>query len=338
MQSVDENASLAAGTQMRAVVHERYGTDPEAVLDARVVERPAPGPGEVLVRVAAASVDYGTWHVLAGRPLPVRAGFGLRRPRALNPGRSLAGTVAAVGPGVPGFAVGDAVYGTGTAALAEYAVADPARLAAAPTGLTPVQAAALPVSGLTALQAVRDHGRVGPGQQVLVTGAAGGVGSLAVQIALAAGAEVTGVCRTPAKVDAVRALGATTVVDAAAELPAGRYDVVVDTGGRRPIAALRRLLTPRGRLVVVGGENGGRWLGGFQRQLGAALLSPFVRQTLGMFVSSENSADLAVLAGMAERGEVVPLVDRVFPLEEAGAAVRHLVEGRATGKVVVAVG
>jgi NADPH:quinone reductase-like Zn-dependent oxidoreductase len=208
-----------------------------------------------------------------------------------------------------------------------------------PAGLSFVQAAALPVSATTALQALRDHGRVQPGEKVLVIGASGGVGSFAVQIARAFGAEVTGVCGT-AKVDFVRSLGADHVVDHTVgdglEVGEERFDVVVDIGGNRPIRQLRRVLTPRGRLVIVGGEGGGRWLG-IGRQLRAAALSPFIGQTLRFFVSVETTADLAVLAGLVESGQVTPAVDRVFPLAEAPAAVTDLTEGRARGKVVVEV-
>ncbi|MGY1743446.1 MULTISPECIES: NAD(P)-dependent alcohol dehydrogenase [unclassified Blastococcus] len=327
------------GEPMRSVVQERWGREPEDVLAVAEVGRPAIGDGEVLVRVRAASVDRGTWHAMAGEPYAIRlAGFGVRRPRAANPGRSLAGTVVAVGPGVTGLGPGDEVYGVGEAALAEYARARPAKLTAAPAGLTAVQAAAVPVSGLTALQAVRDRARVQPGESVLVIGASGGVGSFAVQLAKAAGARVTGVAG-PAKLDLVRSLGADAVVDHSREEfldGRRRYDVVLDTGGNRRLTDLRRALTARGRLVIVGGEDAGRWLG-IRRQLRAQLLSPFTRQRLGTFIASEDAADLAVLRGHLEAGRVTPAVDRVFPLEQTAAALRHLLDGAARGKVVVAV-
>ena len=337
MQTTNQQDTTA--TTMTAVVQDAYSAVPEEALRLGRIDRPVPGEGEVLVRVRAASVDRGTWHLMAGRPYPMRLAFGLRRPASANPGRTLAGTVAALGLGVTGFRPGDEVFGTASAngTFAEFAVARVTRLAASPAQLTPEAAAALPISGSTALQAVRDHARVRAGEEVLVIGASGGVGSFAVQIAKARGARVTGMA-SPAKRDAVRALGADQVLDrAVTDLGEGRYDVVIDIAGRRPLAQLRRALTPHGRLVIVGGETGGRVLDGLGRQFRAALLSPFVGQRLGFFVNRENAADLAALADLVEAGAVTPLVDRVYPLAETAAAVRHLVDGRATGKVVVAV-
>jgi len=329
-----------AGTAVRGIVQDRYGSAPEDVLRLGEIDRPVIGDGEVLVRVLATSVDRGTWHVMAGLPYPIRlAGFGLRRPKYANPGRSLAGTIEAVGPGVTGFRVGDAVYGVGEAAFAELARARADKLAPQPANVSFAQAAAVPVSGLTALQAVRDHAKVEAGQQVLVIGASGGVGTFAVQIAKTFGAEVTGVASTP-KVEAVRALGADHVVDYTREdVTDGRkrYDVVLDIGGNRPLSGLRRLLPPRGRLVIVGGETDGRWLGGTDRQIRASLLSPFVGQKLGTFVAKENAADLVALGELLETGAVTPAIDRSFPLDETVAAVRHLLDGKACGKIVVTV-
>jgi len=341
MDSTQFEAAGPAGTRsMSAIVQRRYGGDPHAVLRFAETGTPSPGRGEVLVRVHAASIDRGTWPVMAGLPYPIRlAGFGVRRPRYAHPGRSLAGTVVAVGEGVPGHVPGDEVFGTGTAALAEYACAPAGRLAGKPAGVSFTEAAAVPVSGLTALQAVRDHGRVQPGQSVLVIGASGGVGSFAVQLAKAFGAEVTGVCGT-AKVDLVRSLGADAVVDHTREdlAAAGRrYDVVLDIGGNRRLAELRRAVGPRGRLVIVGGETDGRLLGGTDRQIRAQLLSPFVSQTLGTFVASENAADLVVLRELIESGAVTPVVERTWPLAGAAAAIAHLLAGRARGKLVVTV-
>jgi len=328
-------------TTMTSVVQDRYGPDPEGVLRLGEVDRPAVGRDEVLVRVHAASVDRGTWHVMAGLPYPIRlAGFGLRRPKFANPGRNLAGTVEAVGAGVTGLRPGDEVYGTATATFAEYAVARPGKLASKPANLSFGQAAAVPVSGMTALQAVRDHGRVQAGEKVLVIGASGGVGSFAVQIAKAAGAEVTGVAST-SKVDLVRSLGADVVVDYMHEdVTAGgrRYDVVLDIGGNRRLADLRRVLTATGRLVIVGGETDGRWLGGTDRQLRAQLLSRFVGQQLGTFVASENAGDLAALRELIESGAVTPVIDRTYPLDETPAAIRRMLDGRAAGKLVVTIG
>jgi NADPH:quinone reductase-like Zn-dependent oxidoreductase len=330
----------AATTTMTAVVQDAYGPDPERVLRMAEIDRPAIRPTDVLVRVAAASIDRGTWHVMAGEPYAIRlAGFGLRRPKYANPGRSLAGTVEAVGAEVTGLRPGDEVFGTGEAAFAPYARARADRLAITPAGLSPAQAAATPVSGITALQAVRDHGRVQAGQTVLVIGASGGVGSFAVQIAKALGAEVTGVS-SPAKADAVRALGADHVLDRTREdVTDGRrrYDVVLDTGGNRRLSDLRRALTPRGRLVIVGGEDAGRWLG-IGRQIRATLLSPFTHQTMGTFVASENARDLDALRELVESGDLTPLVDRTVPLEETAAAIRALLDGEVCGKRVVTVG
>jgi NADPH:quinone reductase-like Zn-dependent oxidoreductase len=328
------------GAVMTAVLQERYGPEPEQVLRVARVARPAIGDGEVLVRVSAASVDRGTWHVMAGLPYPIRlAGFGLRRPKGPNPGRNLAGTVVAVGGGVDDLAPGDEVFGVGEGTFAEYARARPAKLAPKPAGLSWAAAAAVPVSGLTALQAVRDHGRVQAGERVLVIGASGGVGTFAVQLAEDAGAEVTATCRTD-KVAAVRALGADVVLDHTREDVLGgerRYDVVLDIGGNRRLADLRRALTPRGRLVIVGGENGGRWLGGTDRQLRAQALSPFVAQQLGTFVARENAADLRDLAGLLDAGRVTPVLDRCYPLADTAAAIRRLLDGDGVGKVVVTV-
>jgi len=325
---------------MKAIVQDEYGAAPEDVLRLAEVPTPTIGDREVLVRVRAASVDRGTWHVMAGLPYPIRlAGFGLRRPKGPNPGRSLAGTVESVGTEVSEFRPGDDVYGTADGSLAEYARARPGRLATKPATLSYEQAAAVPISGLTALQAVRDRARVRAGERVLITGASGGVGSFAVQIAKASGAEVTGVAST-GKVDLVRSLGADHVVDYTRDdFADGRhsYDAILDIGGNRPLSRLRRALTPRGRLVIVGGETGGRWLGGFDRQIRALLLSPLVGQKLGTFVSSENARDLAALSELIDAGKVTPAVDRRYPLSEAAAAVRYLQDGGARGKVVVVV-
>lgn len=325
---------------MMSVVQDEYGTDPARVLRLAEIGVPRIGPDEVLVRVRAASVDRGTWHVMAGLPYAVRlAGFGVRRPKHPNPGRSLAGTVEAVGRDVTGVAAGDDVIGISDSSLAQFAVVDGAKLAPKPAGVSFEEAASLPVSGLTALQAVRDQGRVRPGQSVLVVGASGGVGSFAVQIAKAYGAEVTAVCSTP-KVEMVRGLGADHVIDyTERDLADGDacYDVILDIGGNRPLSLLRRVLTPHGRLVIVGGETDGRWLGGADRQLRALALSPFVSQTLGTFISSENADDLDALRRLVEAGDVSPVVDRTYSLEEVADAIQHVVDGHVRGKVVISV-
>lgn len=322
---------------MAAIVQERYGTRPESVLRMGRRARPGIGPGEVLVRVRASSVDRGTWHMMAGLPYAVRPVSGLRGPRLPDPGRNIAGVVEGVGPDVTGLAPGDEVYGTAPAAFAEYAAARPDRIAPKPAGLTFEEAATVPVSGLTALQAVRDRGRVQRGERVLITGAAGGVGTFAVQVAHHLGARVTAVASTP-KLDAVRSLGADHVIDYTREdfLADGRrYDAIVDIAGNRPLADLRRALTPRGRLVITGGETSGPWLGGTDRQLRAQLLSPFIRQQLGTFIASEHADGLRELTTLIDEGTLRPVVDRVYPLADTAAAVRHLLDGRVTGKLAL---
>jgi NADPH:quinone reductase-like Zn-dependent oxidoreductase len=332
-------SEIAGVETMKAIVQDEYGTVPEDVLRLAEIARPTMGDGEVLVRVRAASVDRGTWHVMTGLPSLMRImGFGLRRPKAPNPGRSVAGTVDSVGKNVTGFKPGDEVYGTSEGSFADYARAQARRLALKPANLSFEQAAAVPVSAVTALQGVR-KGQVRAGQKVLIVGASGGVGTFAVQIAKAFGAEVTGVCST-AKMEFVRALGADYVVDYTLEDFADgehRYDVILDIGGNARLSRLRRALTPGGRLVIVGGETDGRWLGGFDRQLRAALLSPLVSQKLGMLAASENSEDLMVLRDLIESGQIAPAVDQTYPLTETPAAIRYVMEGHARGKVVITV-
>jgi NADPH:quinone reductase-like Zn-dependent oxidoreductase len=325
---------------MQAIVQRHYGTVPEEVLRLEQTAKPVPAPGEVLLRVRAAGVDRGTWHLMTGTPYLARAiGFGLRAPKTAVPGWAVAGTVEAVGQDVTGVQPGDEVFGTCRGSFAEYVTARPGQLAAKPASLSFEQAAALPISATTALQAVRDQAKVQPGQHVLVIGASGGVGTFAVQIAKAFGAEVTGACST-AKTDLVRAVGADHVLDYSREDPTAgphRYDVVIDIGGNRPVSHLRRALTPRGTLVITGGENGGSWLGGIGRNIGAQLLSPFVRQRLTAFVARERRADLMSLRDLAGCGAVTPAIERTYPLSQADAALRHLAEGRARGKVVISI-
>ena len=325
---------------MQAIVQRRYGTAPEDVLRLERIAKPAVAPGEVLIRVRAAGVDRGTWHLMAGTPYLMRImGFGLRAPSTAVPGWAVAGTVEAVGSDVTELQPGDEVFGTCRGSFAEYVTARPGQLAAKPASLSFEQAAALPISATTALQAVRDQAKVQPGQHVLVIGASGGVGTFAVQIAKAFGARVTGACST-AKTDLVRAVGADHVLDyTRADPTAGphRYDVVIDIGGNRPVSHLRRALTPRGTLVITGGENGGPWLGGMGRNIGAQLLSPFVSQRLTAIVARERRADLLTLGDLADSGAVRPAIERAYPLSQAAAALRHLAEGRARGKVVISI-
>ena len=326
-----------ATQSMRAVLRETYGA-PELVLRLGRVSRPGIEPDEVLVRVRAAGVDRGVWHIVTGLPYPIRvAGFGVRTPKNVVVGSDFAGVIHAVGSAVTRFSVGDEVFGTGQGTFAEFARASEGKLAPKPARLSFEQAAAVPVSAMTALQAVRDHGRVQPGHQVLVLGASGGVGSYAVQISKAYGAVVTGVASC-VKLDFVRELGADVVLDYSVdELPLHRYDVILDVGGNTRVSRLRKSLTGTGTLVIVGGETGGRVLGGIQRQLGAMLLSPFVRQRLGTFVCRENAADLAVLTGLIDSGQVTPALDRVVPLESAQEAIALLLGGSVRGKLVLSV-
>ena len=321
---------------MKAIVQRAYGD--VDVLEFRDVAAPAIGPDEVLVRVVAAGVDRGTWHLMTGFPYPVRlAGYGVRAPKHPIPGLDVAGVVEQVGGRVTGFRTGDEVFGIAAGSFAELARARADKLVGKPPGWGFVDAATVAVSGLTALQGLRDHGRVSPGQRVLIIGASGGVGTFAVQIAKALGAHVTGVCSTP-KTARVAALGADEVIDYRTErlsARSGSYDVILDTGGNRRLSALRELLTPRGTLVIVGGENGGRWLGGVDRQLRVQLLSPFLRQTLRAFISSENAGDLAVLKDLVTSGRVTPVVDATYPLSDVRAAIEHLCSGRACGKVAL---
>jgi NADPH:quinone reductase-like Zn-dependent oxidoreductase len=324
---------------MKAVVQDTYGS-PD-VLELREIDKPLPKDNEVLVRVHAAGVDPGVWHLMTGLPYLVRImGYGLRKPKVGVRGRDVAGRVEAVGNNVTRFHPGDEVFGVCEGSFAEYVCARPDRLAPKPASLTFEQAAAVPISALTALQALRDKGKVQPGQKVLIIGAGGGVGSFAVQLAKAFGAEVTGVCSTT-KVDLVRSIGADEVIDYTREDfadGARHYDLILDTAGRRSLSHLRRALTHRGTLVIVGGEGGGRWPGGFDRQiLRAPLLSPFGRQKLRPFVSKERSEDLVVLKGLIEAGKVTPVIDRTCPLSEVPEAIRHLEAGHARGKVVITV-
>ncbi|HEY0453375.1 NAD(P)-dependent alcohol dehydrogenase [Actinophytocola sp.] len=324
---------------MRAIVQDEYG-EAQDVLRLEQIARPAIADDEVLVRVHAAGVDRGVWHVMAGLPYPIRlAGYGFGAPKDRVRGREVAGRVEAVGKDVTTVAPGDEVYGIGEGSFAQYTTVRQDKIAPKPKNLTFEQAAAAPVSALTALQGLRDSARVRPGQQVLIIGASGGVGTFAVQIAKAFGAEVTGVCST-AKVDLVRSLGADHVIDYTRDdITTGdrHYDVILDIGGHRSLTHLRRALTPHGTLVIVGSETGGRWLGGFDRSLRAPLLSRFVGQTLVALANSENAQDLVALTELIESGKVTPAIDRTYPLSEAPAAVRHMVEGRAHGKIVVTV-
>ena len=323
---------------MKAIARDTYG--PADGLELRDIERPEIGGDEVLIRVHAAGVDRGVWHIMTGLPYPIRlAGYGFRAPKTPVPGADVAGVVEAVGSDVSRFRPGDEVFGIGVGAFAEYARAPEDKLALKPANLSFEQAATVGVSASTALQALRDHARVEAGQTVLIIGASGGVGTYAVQLAKVFGAEVTAVCST-AKVEMVRSLGADHVIDYAhADFAEGglRYDVILDIGGNASLARLRRALAPEGTLVIAGGETDGRWLGGSDRQVRALVLSRFVGQTLKTFVAKENAEDLIVLKELIEAGKITPVIDRAYPLAEAPEAISYLVQGRARGKVVITV-
>ncbi|SHI57632.1 NADPH:quinone reductase [Tessaracoccus bendigoensis DSM 12906] len=326
-----------AAETMRAVVRHRYG--PPSVLEPSEVGLPLPGPGDVLVRVGAASVHPGDYFIMTGEPYLVRLAFGLRRPRHAIPGTDLAGVVAAVGEEVTTLSPGDAVFGWSAAGtLAEYSCVPADNLVSVPANLSIVEAATVPTSAVTALQAMRDVAHVRPGLTVLVTGASGGVGSFAVQIAKAFGAEVTGVCSTR-NVDLVRSLGADHVVDYTSTdfARAGRrYDVILDNVEAQPLAAVREALTPTGTLIPNSG-HGGRWLGPIGRIIKARLLSGFSSQRLRPFTSFAKRQDLLTLADLLTTGQIAPVVDRTYRLDEAGDALRYVGAGHTRGKVVITV-
>jgi len=323
---------------MKAIVQDEYGS-PD-VLELRDIDIPEIADDEVLVHVHAAGVGRDVWHVMRGLPYPIRlAGYGFRAPKNPVIGSDMAGVVETVGKDVSRFQPGDEVFGIGKGSYAEYARAPEDKLAPKPANLTFEQAAVVAIMGSTALQALRDHGKVRPGQEVLIIGASGGVGTYAVQIAKAFGAHVTGVCSTQ-KVEMVRSIGADHVIDYTREDFAEgdqRYDLILDIGGNSSLARLRSALASRATLVIVGGEGGGRWLGGLDRQLRAMILSPFVGQKLGTFVNKENQEDLMVLKELIESGKVTPVIDRTYPLAEVPEAMRYLEGGHARGKVLITV-
>jgi NADPH:quinone reductase-like Zn-dependent oxidoreductase len=320
---------------MHAVTQPRYGGS--EVLQLSQLPVPQAGDGQVLVKVHAAGLDRGTEHLMTGKPYAVRLAMGVRRPRNPVPGRDVAGVVVSVGAGVTRFAPGDEVYGVAPGSFAEHAVADEGKLARKPANVTFAQAAVVPISAGTALQAI-ETGRLQAGQSVLVTGASGGVGSYAVQLAVDLGAEVTAVCST-SKIDHVTALGAHHVLDrGSADWSDGthRYDVILDIAGNPSLGRLRRALTPRGTAVFVGGEGGGA-LTGMGRQLRGALLSPFIGQRLVPLMARERGTDYERLTELIEAGRLVPSLDRTYPLDAASEAVRQLEDGTLRGKVAITV-
>ena len=325
---------------MKAIVQDRYGS--ADVLELRDIDVPGVGSDDVLLRVRAASAHIGDWHTMTGLPYLIRIvvpDLGLRAPKVRVRGMDVAASVEAVGKDVTRFQPGDEVFGICKGSFAELAIARPDRLAPKPDNLTFEQAAVCPISGLAALQAVRDQAEVQPGQKLLIIGAAGAVGTFAVQIAKAFGAHVTGVCST-SKVDLVRSLGADEVIDYTRQdfaQSGTRYDAILDTAGARSVPTLRRALAPKGALVIVGAEGGGRWFGGFGRNLRAQMLSPFVSQKMGLFASKEKGEDLVVLKELIEAGKVTPVIGATFPLSDVPDAMRHLEAGHARGKILITV-
>lgn len=332
----DVNTPTQPEGTMRGILQDAYGS--ADVFRLARIRIPEAADKQVLVRVHAAGLDRGTWHLMAGQPYVLRLALGLRKPKNPVPGLDLAGTVVAVGSAVTRFSPGEEVFGTGHGSFAEYAVAPEDQLALKPANLSFEQAAVVPVSGLTALQALTDIGRVQTGQRVLIIGASGGVGSYAVQLAKALGAEVTGVS-SPAKLDLVRSLGADHVIDYTREDFADgehRYDLILDIGGNPTLSRLRRALTHTGTAVIVGGEQGGR-LTGLGRQLRAVALSLFIRQRLTFFVSKERGSDLERLTEFIEAGQLTPSIDQIFSLDQVPEAMRHFVAGKVRGKVAITV-
>jgi NADPH:quinone reductase-like Zn-dependent oxidoreductase len=321
---------------MKAIVYHNYG--PPDVLKCEDLEKPAAGDNEVLIRVRAASVNPMDWHFMRGAPYVVRAAAGLTKPKNTRLGVDLAGLVEAVGRNVTQFQPGDEVFGAGRGAFAEYVCAPEKALAAKPANLTFEQAAAVPVAGaFSALQGLRDKGRIQPGQKVLINGAAGGVGTFAVQIAKAFGTTVTGVCSTR-NVGLVRLIGADHVIDYTREdftRSGQRYDLILDCAANHSLSACRRVMSPRGIYVIVGGPGRGRWIGPLIYPLKALLLSPFVSQKLLMFLASPNKDDLVVLKELIEAAKVTPVIDRCYTLREVPEAIRYLEEGHARGKVII---
>jgi len=330
--------TIRDGSVMKAIRYFRYG--PADVLRVQDVARPAAGDDEVLVRVRAAALNPLDLYYLHGVPYIARLQVGLIRPRSHGLGLDMAGTVEDVGRKVTAFRPGDEDFGSASQTLAEYiAVREDAAVLGKPASLTFEQAAAVPVSAFTALQALRDRARVGPGHKVLVNGATGGVGPFAVQIAKALGAEVTGVC-SARNLDLVASLGADHVIDYAREdftRPGRRYDVLVDIAGNRPLSACRRALAPAGVLVGVGAPDKGRWIGPMSRSVKMRAAAPFARQTMTFFMAEQSKADLVVLRQLLETGKITPVIDRTYPLGEVPEAVRYLEQGHARGKVVITI-
>lgn len=319
---------------MRAIVQEEYGS--EETLRLQDIDKPEVGNGEVLVRVHAASIHVGDWVLMSGKPIVMRMVAGLRRPKQPIPGTDVAGTVEAIGANVTGFRPGDEVFGWVAGAFAEYACATEDHFVMKPANLTFEEAAAVGVSATTALQLLRDQGHVQPGQKVLINGASGGVGTFAVQIAKAFGAEVTGVTSTR-NTDLVRSIGADHVIDYTQEdftQGGPRYDFILDNVGNHSLSQTRRALTPTGKLQPNSGGHSGGALG---TVIKAALMSMFVRQQLRPSVKFQNHGDLVALKELVEAGKVTPVVDGSYSLDETPRAIGHVGDGHAKGTVVITV-
>jgi len=323
---------------MRALVHRQYGSP--ALLRLERIAKPVPTSDQLLIRVRAAAVNPLDWHLMRGTPYVVRLQAGLGHPRDVGVGVDFAGTVEATGARVSHFKIGDQIFGTANGSLAEYAVSTEVGLARKPDNLTFEQAAAVPVAAITALQGLRDHAHVQPGQKILINGASGGVGTFAVQLAKYFGAEVTGVCSTR-NVALVRSIGADHVIDYTHDdftQSGERYDVIFDAVGNPGLLAVRQVLKPHGILVLVGAQSNDPWLGGLIRPLEAMLISPFVSQRYAFFVADANqTSDLEWLRDLLQAGKLKPVIDRQYSLSEAAEAMRYLEAGHARGKVVVAV-
>jgi NADPH:quinone reductase-like Zn-dependent oxidoreductase len=322
---------------MKAITQDTYGSTD--VLELRDVDRPMIGADEVLIRVRAAGVNIADWAVMSGLPYIARPAYGFRRPKADVRGTDVAGTIEAVGSAVTRFEVGDDVFGASDGSYADFTAASESKVARKPSNLTYEQAAAVPMAGLVALQALRDHGHVGPGQKVLINGASGGIGTFAIQIAKALGAHVTGVTSTR-NVALVRSLGADEVIDYTKDDFTAidrQYDFILDNVSNHSLSELRRALTPSGVLVPNGGNFANRWFAGGGRILRAVVLSQFISQKLRNFLVSTTAEDLDALRDLIEAGKVTPVIDRAYPLEEARAAIDHVSAGHARGKVAITV-
>jgi NADPH:quinone reductase-like Zn-dependent oxidoreductase len=326
-----------AATAMKAIINDKYGSPDD--LQFQEIEKPVIGDDSVLVRVRAASVNPADWRPLKGKPYLIRPVIGLRRPKSRVPGTDVAGIVEAVGKDVTEFRPGDEVFGARTGAFAEYVCGLERNFVPKPEGITFEQAAAIPIAGCTALQAVRDHGQLQPGQRVLINGAAGGVGTFAVQLAKAFGGHVTGVCSTR-NVEMVRSIGADQVIDYSEEdfsRSGQRYDLIVDDVGNRSLRALRRVLSPKGTLVIVGAKDSNWLLALLALPLKARLVSPFVGQRMISFIAQIRKEDLPLLKELIEAGKVTPVIDRTYPLSETAEAYRYVQSLHARAKVVVTV-